>query len=198
MADERVVDVRQRLITAAAAVFSERGYEGTSVHEIARRAGLTTGAIYSQFSGKAELLVEAIDAAIPEEIERLLAGQVDDAPPDIIARLGSQLLDDELYSDDPLVLEAIVAGRREPAVGERVARRFEEEDSQLAKLVEEGKAAGLVGQDLDTHAVVAFCHAVGMGMQVTRVLGRPLPDPAAWDHLIARLVAAVTTPQENR
>ena len=45
------------LIKAAAEVFAERGYAGAGVAEIARRAGVTTGAIYSRYSGKSELLL---------------------------------------------------------------------------------------------------------------------------------------------
>ena len=37
-----------RLLAAAADVFAERGYDGAGVAEIARRAGPTTGAIYSR------------------------------------------------------------------------------------------------------------------------------------------------------
>jgi AcrR family transcriptional regulator len=44
---------------AAAAVCVERGYEGATVGEIARRAGVTTGAIYNHFGGRSELLVES-------------------------------------------------------------------------------------------------------------------------------------------
>ncbi|MGH9270642.1 MAG: TetR/AcrR family transcriptional regulator [Ilumatobacteraceae bacterium] len=50
---------RDRLMAAAAAVCVERGYEGATVGEIARRAGVTTGAIYNHFGGRSELLVEA-------------------------------------------------------------------------------------------------------------------------------------------
>src|SRR3954453_18286633 len=60
-ADQTSVDLtRDRLIDAAAQVFAERGYDRAGVQEIARRAGLTTGAIYGRFSGKAELLPGAI------------------------------------------------------------------------------------------------------------------------------------------
>jgi AcrR family transcriptional regulator len=51
---------RQRLLDAATQVFLEKGYEGTRVAEIARRAGLTTGAIYGNFGSKADLLTEAL------------------------------------------------------------------------------------------------------------------------------------------
>jgi AcrR family transcriptional regulator len=53
---------RQRLLDAATDVFLEKGYDGTRVAEIARRAGLTTGAIYGNFESKAELLTAALAA----------------------------------------------------------------------------------------------------------------------------------------
>ena len=53
---------RQRLLDAATEVFLEKGYEGTRVAEIARRAGLTTGAIYGNFESKAELLTASMAA----------------------------------------------------------------------------------------------------------------------------------------
>ncbi|HVT77444.1 MAG TPA: helix-turn-helix domain-containing protein [Acidimicrobiales bacterium] len=54
---------RQRLLDAATEVFMEKGYDGTRVAEIARRAGLTTGAIYGNFESKAELLTAALAAS---------------------------------------------------------------------------------------------------------------------------------------
>ncbi len=53
---------RQRLLDAATEVFLEKGYDGTRVAEIARRAGLTTGAIYGNFHSKADLLTAALAA----------------------------------------------------------------------------------------------------------------------------------------
>lgn len=53
---------RQRLLDAATEVFLEKGYDGTRVAEIAKRAGLTTGAIYGNFDGKADLLTSALAA----------------------------------------------------------------------------------------------------------------------------------------
>ena len=37
-------------------MFAEKGYAGAGVAEIARRAGVTTGAIYSRYRGKDDLL----------------------------------------------------------------------------------------------------------------------------------------------
>ena len=67
---QTLIDSRRALVLdAARAVFAEKGIEGASVREIAKRAGYTPGAIYSYFDSK-----EAIYAALLEEsLERLNA-----------------------------------------------------------------------------------------------------------------------------
>ena len=59
---------RAMLIELATELFSEQGYGQTSIRDIARRAGLTTGAVYGQFQIKADLLVEAINGRIADEL----------------------------------------------------------------------------------------------------------------------------------
>src|SRR6185437_13220490 len=50
---------RQRLVDATLQIIAERGFAATSVEEIAERAGVTTGSIYSNYRSKADLLWEA-------------------------------------------------------------------------------------------------------------------------------------------
>ncbi|MCU1669009.1 MAG: transcriptional regulator, TetR family [Blastococcus sp.] len=52
------------LLAVAVAVFNERGYEATSMDEIAGRLGITKSAIYHHVSGKGELLRIAVDRAL--------------------------------------------------------------------------------------------------------------------------------------
>jgi AcrR family transcriptional regulator len=49
-----------KIIDAAILLFSERGYEGTSMKQIAQAVGLTESAIYRHFKGKEDLLAEII------------------------------------------------------------------------------------------------------------------------------------------
>jgi AcrR family transcriptional regulator len=51
---------RERLLDAAQALFMKKGFVAASVEDIALAAGYTRGAFYSNFSGKAELLVELL------------------------------------------------------------------------------------------------------------------------------------------
>jgi AcrR family transcriptional regulator len=60
---------RDALVAAAARVFLRRGFQGASLREIASEAGLTTGAVYSNFDGKADLFL----AVLEENIDPRLA-----------------------------------------------------------------------------------------------------------------------------
>ncbi len=48
---------RQRLLDAAAAIVAEQGFHQASIDDIAARAGLTKGAVYSHFKNKEEVLL---------------------------------------------------------------------------------------------------------------------------------------------
>lgn len=62
---------RQRILEAAAALFAERGFDGTSMKAIAARIGMSDAALYYYFRSKREVLDALWD--IPE-LERLGAG----------------------------------------------------------------------------------------------------------------------------
>jgi AcrR family transcriptional regulator len=48
---------RAALLEAARALIREKGYERTTLEDVAQRAGMTTGAIYGNFKNRAELFV---------------------------------------------------------------------------------------------------------------------------------------------
>ncbi len=52
------------LLDVAVAVFNERGYDATSMEELAARLGVTKSAIYHHVPGKVELLRLALDRAL--------------------------------------------------------------------------------------------------------------------------------------
>lgn len=192
--DPGVDELGKRLLDAAAEVFAERGYEKAGVAEIARRAGVTTGAIYARYRGKAELLVEAIDPHAGDEMERLFADhRFDGRMSDVLLLAGSDLvsqggIDPETSS---LLLESIVAARRHPEVAAVMQHRVLERESRLSEIIELAKIQGDVDPSIDSSCLVAFCHAVGFGFLLMDALGHEMPDPEAWRELIVRLIDAL-------
>ncbi len=67
---------RERLERAALALFVERGYDATTVAEIAERAGLTKSTFFRQFADKREVLSGSQDILI-----ELFSGAIAAAPP---------------------------------------------------------------------------------------------------------------------
>jgi AcrR family transcriptional regulator len=67
---KRSLAKRERLKAAALALFGEKGYEGTSVEQIARRADLAMGSFYQHYRSKRQLLLALMDELL-EHLSRL-------------------------------------------------------------------------------------------------------------------------------
>jgi TetR/AcrR family transcriptional repressor of nem operon len=52
---------RRRIVEAAAPIFNQRGYEGSSLNALMEATGLKKGGIYRHFASKEELAAEAFD-----------------------------------------------------------------------------------------------------------------------------------------
>lgn len=63
---------RQKIVAAAAPIFNQRGFEGSSLNDLMEATGLKKGGIYRHFSSKEELAAEAFDYAWKEALEARL------------------------------------------------------------------------------------------------------------------------------
>src|SRR6201996_7694330 len=55
---------RGKVLAAARRLFSEQGYEGATIRDIATAAGMSTGAVFASFADKADLFREILIADI--------------------------------------------------------------------------------------------------------------------------------------
>lgn len=60
---EEALETRNALLKAALKIFSQKGYQAAGLAEIAEEAGVTRGAIYHHFGGKAEMFTTLVDEA---------------------------------------------------------------------------------------------------------------------------------------
>ena len=75
-------ETKERILNTALALFSQRGYLGTSMSDIANELGMTKGALYKHYTSKQEILGR-ITARMGElDQERAQAYQMPDAGPD--------------------------------------------------------------------------------------------------------------------
>ncbi|HMR96074.1 MAG TPA: helix-turn-helix domain-containing protein [Microthrixaceae bacterium] len=115
-------DTRDRLVQAAADVFREKGYTGTRVQEIARRAGFTSGALYAHFDSRAELLAEAIAVENSRMFELVsdALGRSIVVGSGAIASSIADFVRAESAPTDQLMLDGFAICTREPEAQERI------------------------------------------------------------------------------
>lgn len=65
---QRNAETRQRLLSSARRIFLRKGFHGTSLADIAKDAGYTKGAVFSQFESKADLFLALLEARSSERL----------------------------------------------------------------------------------------------------------------------------------
>lgn len=75
----QTVDRRERLLDVAARIFSEQGYRGASMQDLANGLGILKGSIYAHIESKEDLLFEIVDRGADRFINRLKAVASEDA-----------------------------------------------------------------------------------------------------------------------
>lgn len=181
-------ETRARVLASAASRFATSGYDGASIADIARDAGVTSGAIYAHYPSKAELFVAALQRHGSDQVERLLAFDVSgDDTIKMIADRGLSLIR-RRHPDGALLVEAIVAAQRHPEVATLLAERFTNREAQLAELLDVGKRAGVVDATVPTEAVSRFLVMISLGSLLVAALGLPTVDEDEWTAVITDLV----------
>jgi AcrR family transcriptional regulator len=64
--DVQKAETRERVVEAARALFQEKGYEGATIRDIARRAEVAPGSVFTTFETKADLLQEIVFRRLDE------------------------------------------------------------------------------------------------------------------------------------
>jgi AcrR family transcriptional regulator len=143
---------REELTRTAARLFAERGYQGTSLADLAEALGMQKPSLYHHIASKEDLLWETLrDGAAA--FHAALDGIPDDLPPvdKIRAALRGHLrvVAEQLDVATVFVQEwrYLERARREEFVAER--RRYEE---RIRELLREGRDLGDLRSDLDDAA----------------------------------------------
>jgi len=173
---------RSALVDAALEEFSERGYEASTVADIASRAGVTTGALYAHFESKLDLLVEAIGLASPEEYADALV-QALEVPGGLpVVESGNRRLQ--------LLLDVIVLARRDPAVADALRRGFGTYLASLTRATDAGIALGFIDPVVPPAEVTRLGVTISLGVLVLEAMGERPPEPATFSTLLAALLGA--------
>jgi AcrR family transcriptional regulator len=181
-------DTRERLLRAAAAVFGERGYDGTRVADIAAAAGVSNGALYAHFDSKAELLVHALRTHGRRMLAELFAADPDRSVTELLLVIGRSLRTPRDRGD--LIVEGLVAARRDEDVAQPMRDYVGERADWLAGLMRIAQAGGELDPALSPDALAHFCLLLAMGSALVTPDMHAVDD-GEWMELLSRVVLAL-------
>ncbi|MEU4790416.1 TetR/AcrR family transcriptional regulator [Micromonospora tulbaghiae] len=113
---------RQRIQAVALELFTEHGYEKTSLREIAERLGVTKAALYYHFKSKDEIVTSLVDDRL-RRMDELIAWAADQPPTlatrrALISRYADSMFAGDLpqvmrfFEQNQTVLKSLVAGQQ--------------------------------------------------------------------------------------
>ncbi|MFJ6213352.1 TetR/AcrR family transcriptional regulator [Streptomyces sp. NPDC092296] len=162
--------VRRRLLDAAALAFAEHGYDGSRLEEIARAAGFTKGAVYSNFGSKQELFAEVLAEHGRAKSAAVLDSLDTEERPEALPGRAAALLAQGLVQGavwHRLALEFALRAGRDPAVREVYAPHRRAQRAELARhLREQAERLDITPTlDLDGAALILLALCQGLGLE---------------------------------
>ncbi|MFC4727383.1 TetR family transcriptional regulator [Coralloluteibacterium thermophilus] len=174
---EDAAQTREAILDAAVQVFHEKGVSRSSLEEIARRAGVTRGAVYWHFAHKRDVLQAMgmrVDALLGDRRERMLR----EAESDPMAAMRSFLhfLTGDLLEDDHVRTILDVFFHRCEYVDEmREFKEFVDDEKasrhrEMVSIFERARAQGQVRQDMTAEDCAVMTKTMLEGILRTTLL----------------------------
>lgn len=158
-------NTRADIFRAAAAIFSEKGYECTSMRLIAERVGISKPAIYYHFSNKQDLYECLLQAVM--EISRKSLQDIVAADKNPLEKLYDIALDRfDRCRDHPEIsrfMHDAISGNIRKDISFSLNQFFDDHTHSIRTIVQAGQAAGIIRADLDFQTFIfAFIGALNM------------------------------------
>jgi TetR/AcrR family transcriptional repressor of nem operon len=185
-----------KAIDGAVDCFWARGYEATSVRDLAEHMGIGGASLYNAYGGKRALFVAALERyanrSSRERIARLEAtGQPRQAIEAFLSEIIDRSLKDRQRKGCLLVNSALDVAPHDAEIGKVVAGYLEEIRAFFERNIDAGQRAGQIPRDIDATAVSAHLLGVLLGI---RVLARTRPDRALLESVVRPALDLLTAP----
>lgn len=168
---------RTEILEAAWRCFGRKGFHRTTMRDICREAGLSPGAVYQYFPGKAALIRAVAEEGKRAHTTRVVSADVATDPAAALAGSLTRFLD---CLDDPAVLESLRIEVRllgealhEAQVREAVLDSYASLIDRFARLVRKGQDRGVIDGALEADAVARVLVAIFQGLEFQKAV-----DPA--------------------
>ena len=187
------VEAREKILATAARLFSEQGYENTSISQVARAAKVSKALIFWYFETKEQLYRSALRKTLEPyfiDVDNL-DGLDESAQTKHLIDLFAEFVRENVYSVR-FFLSLMLQGERQPdEVIRRVSELYGVFRNLLADIIESGRLRGIFRQDCSPKLDAALIMAALDGVLIQNFLSDEfVHEPnELLDHLKASLLA---------
>lgn len=186
-----------KAIDGAVDCFWARGYEATSVRDLAEHMGIGGASLYNAYGGKRALFVAALERyanrSSRARITRLEAtGRPKQAIEAFLAEIIDRSLKDRARKGCLLVNSALDVAPHDAEIGNVVAGYLEEIRAFFRRNIEAGRRIGEMPRNIDAVGVSAHLLGVLLGI---RVLARTRPDRALLESVVRPALRLLDLPE---
>jgi AcrR family transcriptional regulator len=167
---------RARLIDAARAVFSDRGF-GAEMKEIAERAGVGVGTIYRNFPSKEDLVLAIVRDALATAIAEARVAEAMDDPIDGLRTLLASAL--AMVSRYGWLANAMLGGQFPPNPQMRAELQSHDYPRRFERLIRRAVDEGRLRDDIDVSVAAATIAGTTSPWNYRRFLAGRTPEQAA-------------------
>lgn len=185
---------RENILTAAIEEIAEVGFDKAKLVDIAKRAGMTAGSIYTWFDNKEDLFRAALEQSLSAqladnahamaEIPEFNAGNWLSQVAALVPRNHENTGPTDAQR---MLIESYYASWRNADVASKVVPQLAEHVDTYVRIVNNAQKNGSIRADLDAYAFAMILVAIPLGMALNNLAGLPRVEDSSWMPIIAGL-----------
>ena len=183
---------KERILAAATAEIAAVGFERARLTEIAARAEMTPGSIYTWFENKEDLFRAALEEALTKQIisnaETLDAGGFADNWIIQIGTLVPRNSRDTTATDaQMLLIESYYAAWRDPKARKKFLKGINSHLEMYVNIIKNAQSMGKITPEVDAQTLGTIMLAMQTGMSLLSLSGVPRVEDKHWSGILTRL-----------
>ena len=186
---------QENLLNSAIEEIAASGFERARLSDIAKRAGMTPGSIYTWFENKEDLFQAALQHALSDQLQKNQdahdkAGIKDSFLLQIASLVPRNYQDSAPTNAQQLLIECYYAAWRDPKAREKLLGGIESQLQMYISVFEDGQRQGLVTTEINATVLATFLLSIHTGLAMLSLAGVPRISDEEWVTMYEHLAEA--------
>ena len=181
---------KDRLIEAAIKEIASVGFERARLSEIAKRADMTPGSVYTWFENKEDLFSVALEDALTSQIVNNDSAHLDTELNEhwfvmqLAALVPRNIKDAGTTDAQKLLIESYYASWRDPKARKHLMKGIKLHIEMFTNIIKNGQMHGKVAPNIDPEALALILASIPLGMSLINLAGGPRVKDESWKNIL--------------